>query len=57
MDIPEAGEDNVEDGRTQTLTIEFDSVDANETWKDFLGRLAEAERGWTKDFECLKNGH
>jgi len=57
MDIPEAGEQNVEDGRTQALTIEFDSVGANETWKEFLARLVAAERRWMKDFECLESGN
>jgi hypothetical protein len=35
------------DGRTENITIEFDSdVGGNGGWKAFLGRLKKLEDGW-----------
>lgn len=42
---PLLGEDNAEDGQTQTLTIEFNTKDANEGWTQFLRNLEQAKNG------------
>ena len=39
----------VEDGRTGNLVMKFDSQMADESWKEFLGRLEKLEDGWTAE--------
>ena len=40
---------DVEDGRTDSLRLSYDSVTADESWKEFLVRLKGVEEGWTKE--------
>ncbi|MCJ1412346.1 hypothetical protein MMC19_006440 [Ptychographa xylographoides] len=41
--------ENVEDGRTENVLMGFDSQTADESWKEFVGRLRAMEAGWTRD--------
>jgi hypothetical protein len=38
--------DRVEDGRTETIVLKYDSEVVGETWSEFLGRLRDVEVGW-----------
>ena len=35
-----------EDGRTEDLTLEFDSQTADETWEEFIKRVKNVGTGW-----------
>ena len=37
----------VEDGRTESVVLKFDSQEADETWEELLGQLKKLEEGWT----------
>ena len=37
----------VEDGRTESVVLNFDTQEADETWKEFLGQLKKLEDRWT----------
>ena len=37
----------VEDGRTESVVLNFDTQEADETWKEFLGQLKNLEEHWT----------
>jgi hypothetical protein len=41
----ETGED-VEDGRTLALRVEWEEASADETWGEFTGRLGSVEKDW-----------
>jgi len=44
LDIEGGG---LEDGRTESIVIQYDSQTADESWSQFIGRLHNAEVGWT----------
>lgn len=46
VETPDAMGGRVNDGRSENITIEFDSDNANETWSQFLGRLKVIEDEW-----------
>ncbi len=37
----------LEDGRTESVVLNFDSQEADETWKEFLEQLKKLEERWT----------
>jgi len=49
-EVSEGGE-GIEDGRTMGLTVEYDSVAADESWGEFLSRLSGVEKPWVRDAE------
>lgn len=38
-----------EDGRTEDLIVQYDSVNADESWDEFLGRVQNVGRSWKKE--------
>ncbi|MCJ1225533.1 hypothetical protein MMC12_002182 [Toensbergia leucococca] len=38
-------------GRTENVTIAYDSVTADESWKEFLKRLDKVKHGWTTEVQ------
>ena len=42
---------DTEDGRTEDLTLEYDSESADETWEEFLKRLDVVEKDWQTDLD------
>lgn len=49
VETPNAMGDRVNDGRTENVTIEYESDTAKEGWLPFLARLKKLEDEW--DFE------
>jgi hypothetical protein len=41
--------ERVNDGRSENITIEFNSETANEGWAEFLGRLRSLEDEWERE--------
>ena len=37
----------VEDGTTESVVLNFDTQEADESWKEFLGQLKKLEERWT----------
>lgn len=37
----------VEDGRTESVVLNFDTQEADESWKEFLGQLKKLEESWS----------
>jgi len=46
VETPNAMGDRVNDGRSENVTIEFDSDSSSESWSDFLARLKVLEDEW-----------
>jgi len=44
--VLEEGTRGTEDGRTEDLTLEYDSEIADETWEEFLKRAKGVGKGW-----------
>ena len=38
---------SVEDGNTESVVLNFDTKEADETWEEFLGQLNKLEERWT----------
>jgi hypothetical protein len=38
-----------EDGRTEDLIVQYDSVNADESWNQFLGRIQDVGNGWQRE--------
>ncbi|MCJ1403551.1 hypothetical protein MMC11_006774 [Xylographa trunciseda] len=51
VEAPDAEGGRRGDGRTEDVVISFDSQTADETWKQFLGRLHKMEGGWVRGLE------
>jgi len=51
VESPDAMGGRVNDGRSENITIEFDSDTSPESWKTFLGRLKSLEDQW--EHECM----
>ncbi|KAF5874050.1 uncharacterized protein Bfra_004056 [Botrytis fragariae] len=47
IDSPDAMGGRVNDGRSENITIEFDSNATRESWAEFLARLKELEDEWS----------
>ncbi|KAI9640143.1 hypothetical protein NHQ30_011545 [Ciborinia camelliae] len=47
IDSPDAMGGRVNDGRSENITIEFDSNVAKESWTEFLARLKVLENEWS----------
>ena len=37
----------VEDGKTESVVLNFDTQEADESWEEFLGQLNKLEERWT----------
>ena len=37
----------VEDGNTESVVLDFNAQEADETWEEFLGQLSKLEERWT----------
>lgn len=46
VETPDAMGGRVNDGRSENITIEFESDSSPESWKDFLARLKTLEDEW-----------
>lgn len=46
METPDAMGGRVNDGRSENITIEFESDKSPESWKEFLARLKSLEDEW-----------
>ena len=46
VETPDAMGGRVNDGRSENVTIEFDSETSSESWSDFLARLKVLEDEW-----------
>lgn len=46
VETPDAMGGRVNDGRSENITIEFESDTSPESWKDFLARLKSLEDEW-----------
>lgn len=44
--MPSNEGDRIEDGRTEIMVSKYDSQVVGGTWKEFLGRLRDAQVGW-----------
>jgi hypothetical protein len=44
--VLEEGARGTEDGRTEDLTLDYDSETADETWGEFLKRLQSVGKDW-----------
>jgi len=44
--VLEDGAGGTEDGRTEDVTIEYDSETADETWGEFIKRVNSVGTGW-----------
>jgi len=51
IETPDAMGGRVNDGRTENITVEFDSESAKVNWAQFLGRLRGLEDGWEHEGE------
>jgi len=51
VETPDAMGGRVNDGRSENITIEFDSGTSPEGWKDFLARLKTLEDEWEHEQE------
>ena len=49
VDTPDAQGGRVNDGRSECVTIEFDSETATEGWKEFLEKLQTLEDEWERE--------
>ena len=45
--IDEAVPGAVEEGTTESVVLNFDTQEADESWKEFLGQLKKLEEHWT----------
>lgn len=51
IDSPDAMGGRVNDGRSENITIEFDSDASEESWAEFLARLKGLEDEWSHAIE------
>jgi hypothetical protein len=49
VETPNDQGERVNDGRSENITIEFDSDTAKEGWAEFLGRLRALEEEWERE--------
>jgi len=53
VDSPDAMGGRVNDGRTENITIEYDSEKATEPWQQFKSRLTALEDEWEHETSCM----
>ncbi len=46
VETPSNEGERIEDGHTEMMVIKYDSQRVGGTWKEFLGRLRDAQVGW-----------
>ena len=51
VETPDAQGGRVNDGRSENITIEFDTETAKEGWSEFLKRLSDLEDEWQREGE------
>jgi len=51
VEVPDAMGGRINDGRSECVTIEFESDTAISTWEDFLGKLKALEDEWEREAE------